>query len=180
VARLDPLTMDRLSPEQKALHDELASTRNGRVSGPFAIWLRTPAVCDTANKLTMALRENGTINKRLYELIVLIVTRYWSAKYAWAQHERAAMAVGISPDVIDAIRHRRKPELKTDEERLVYEAVTELLERKPLSQATYERMIKQFGVEHTIEIVSIAGLYSMVSTLLNGFDVPTLNGEAPF
>ena len=58
--------------------------------------------------------------------------------------------------------------------------MTELLERKPLSQATYDRMLKQFGVEHTIEIVSIAGLYSMVSTVLNTFDVPTLNGENPF
>ena len=60
------------------------------------------------------------------------------------------------------------------------EAVTELLERKPLSQATYDRLLNQFGVEHTIEIVSIAGLYSMVSTVLNTFDVPTLSGENPF
>jgi 4-carboxymuconolactone decarboxylase len=180
VARLDPLPVEKLSPEQKALHDMLASSRNGRVTGPFAIWLRTPAVCDAANKLTLSLRENGNVNKRLYELITLIVTRYWSAQYAWSQHERAAAAAGISQDVIDAIRDRRKPDLKTDDERLVYEAVTELLERKPLSQATHDRMLKQFGVEHTIEIVSIVGLYSLVSTVLNTFDVPTLNGETPF
>jgi 4-carboxymuconolactone decarboxylase len=180
VARLDPLPTEQLTPEQKALHAELGSTRNGRVTGPFAIWLRTPAACDAANKLALALRENGRISKRLYELIALMVTRYWSAQYAWAQHERAAAAAGLSPDVIDAIRDRRKPDLKTDDERLVYEAVTELLERKPLSQATYDRLLKQFGVEHTIEIVSIAGLYSMVSTVLNTFDVPTLTGENPF
>ena len=180
MARLDPLPVEQLSPEQKRLHDMLASSRNGRVSGPFAVWLRTPAVCDAANRLTLSLRENGHVDKRLYELIVLIVTRYWSAQYAWAQHERVATAVGLPQDVIDAIRHRRKPELKTDEDRLVYEAVTELLERKPLSQATYDRMLKQFGIEHTVEIVSIVGLYSLVSTLLNAFDVPTLNGETPF
>ena len=180
MARLDPLPIEQLTPEQKALHDMLASTRNGRVTGPFAVWLHTPAVCDAANKLTLALRENGNVNKRLYELIVLIVTRHWSAQYAWAQHERVAAAAGLSPDVIDAIRHRRKPDLKTDEERLVYEAVTELLDRKPLSQATYDRMLKQFGVEHTVEIVSIVGLYGLVSTVLNTFDVPTLSGENPF
>ena len=180
MARLDPLPLDKLSSEQKALHDDLGRTRNGRVTGPFAIWLHTPAICDAANKLTLALRENGNINKRLYELITLVVTRHWSAQYAFAQHEKAAAAAGLSPDVIDAIRHRRKPDLKPDDERLVYEAVTELLERKPLSQATYDRMLKQFGVEHTIEIVSIAGLYSMVSTVLNTFDVPTLSGKNPF
>ena len=179
MARLDPLPMDELSPEQKAMHAVLGSTRK-RVSGPFAIWLRNPPVADAANKLTLALRENGKVEKRLYELIVLTVVRHWSARYAWASHEGAARASGLAPDVIEAIRHQRKPELKKDDERLVYETVTELLERKPLSQATYDRMLKQFGLELTIEIISIAGLYSMVATVLNGFYVPTPNGETPF
>lgn len=181
MARLDPLSMDELSPEQKALHTVLGNTRKGRVSGPFAIWLRNPRLADAANQLTLALRESGKVEKRIYELIVLIVTRYWSARYAWTSHEVAAAAVGISPETIEAIRHQRKPDLKKDDERLVYEAMTELLERKPLSQATYDRMLKQFGLDVTIEIFSIAGLYSMVSTVLNGFDVPPrIGGETPF
>src|SRR5215211_6890943 len=141
--------MEQLSPEQKALHAVLGSTRK-RVSGPFAIWLRNPAVADAANKLTIALRESGKVEKRLYELIVLIVTRYWSARYAWASHEGAAAAAGIAPETIAAIRNQQKPELKKDDERLVYEAVTELLERRPLSQATYDRMLKAFGLDVTI------------------------------
>jgi len=181
VARLDPLPMEELTPEQKALHAVLGGTRKGRVSGPFAIWLRTPAIADAANKLTLALREGGKVEKRIYELIVLIVTRHCSARYAWASHEGAAAVAGISPDVIEAIRHRRKPELKKDDERLVYEAVTEILERGPLSQPTYDRMLKEFGLDLTIEIFTIAGLYSMVSTVLNGFDVPPrIGGETPF
>ena len=87
MARLDPLPMEELSPEQKALHAVLGGTRSGRVSGPFAIWLRTPAIADAANKLTLALRESGKVEKRIYELIVLIITRYWAARYAWASHE---------------------------------------------------------------------------------------------
>ena len=41
-------------------------------------------------------------------------------------------------------------------------------------------MIKQFGVERTVEAISVIGFYGMVSTVLKGFDVPTLNGEQPF
>ena len=179
MARLDPLPMGELTPEQKALHAVLGSTRK-RVSGPFAIWLRNPAVADAANRLTLALRENGKVEKRLYELIVLTVVRHWSARYAWAAHEANAAAAGLAPETIEAIRHQRKPDLKKDDERLVYETVTELLARKPLRQTTYDRMLKQFGLDLTIEIVSIIGLYSMVATVLNGFDVPTPNGETPF
>ena len=179
MARLDPLKMEELTPEQKALHAELGRTRK-RVSGPFAIWLRNPALADAANKLTLSLRENGKLEKRLFELIVLIVVRHWSAQYAWAAHEGAAAAAGLSADAIEAIRHRRKPDLKKDDERLIYETVSELLEHKPLSQSTYDRFVKQFGLDLAIEIISIAGFYSMVATVLNGFDVPTPNGERPF
>jgi 4-carboxymuconolactone decarboxylase len=179
VARLDPLPMNELSPVQKALHDALIGTRK-QLSGPFGVWLRNPAIADAADRLVKALRENGKLEKRLYELIVLTVVRHWSARYAWAAHEAPAGAAGLSPETIEALRHQRKPDLKKEDERLLYEAVTELLERKPLSQATYDRMLKQFGLDLTIDIVSIAGLYSMVATVLNAFDVPPSNGVNPF
>jgi 4-carboxymuconolactone decarboxylase len=179
VARLDPLPMEQMTPEQKALHEELFRNRK-RVSGPFPIWLRNPPLADAANNLVIALRENGKAEKRLYELIVLIVVRYWAARYAWGAHEAPALAAGLSPDVVEAIRHGRKPPFAKADERVLYGAVTELLERKPLSEATYKLMIDQFGLDLTIELVSVAGLYSMVATVLNAFDVPAPDGGNPF
>jgi 4-carboxymuconolactone decarboxylase len=179
VARLDPVPFEQLSPEQKALHAELLKTRK-RVSGPFGVWLRNLPLADAANKVVLALRENGKLEKRLYELIVLTVARHWSAQYAWASHEDNARATGLSNDVIEAIRARKRLAFAKADEALTYEAVTELLAGKVLSPATYERLLEQFGLDTTIELISIAGLYSMVSTVLNGFDVPTPNGERPF
>jgi 4-carboxymuconolactone decarboxylase len=179
LARLDPIPMEQLTPEQKALHAELLRTRK-RVSGPFGIWLRNPPLADAANKVVLALREHGKLEKRLYELIVLTVVRHWSAKYAWAAHEAGAAAAGLAPDAIEALREQRKPDLKRDDERTVHEVVVELLQRKPLSQPSYDRLVNQFGLDLAIEIVTVAGLYSMVATVLNGFDVPTPNGEKPF
>ena len=49
-----------------------------------------------------------------------------------------------------------------------------------LSQPTYDRLIKAFGLDLAIEIVSVAGFYGMIATVLKGFDVPTPNGEKPF
>ena len=179
MARLDPLEIDQLSPAQKALHAELGRTRK-RVSGPFAIWLRNPPLADAANQLTLALRENGKLEKRLFELIVMTVVRHWSARYAWAAHEGPALAAGLSPDVIAAIRERRMPTFAKDDERLVYEAVSELLNSKVLGEATYRRLLDRFGTDLTIEIISVTGFYGMVATVLTGFDVPTPNGEQPF
>jgi 4-carboxymuconolactone decarboxylase len=179
LARLDPLPIEQLSPEQKALQAELLKTRK-RVSGPFGVWLRNPALADAANKVVLALRENGKLDKRLYELIVLTVVRHWSAPYAWAAHEGNARAAGLSNETIEAIRARKKPAFARADEAAIYDAVTELLAGGPLATAKYERLVALFGLDTTIELISVAGLYSMVSTVLNGFDVPTPNGERPF
>jgi 4-carboxymuconolactone decarboxylase len=82
--------------------------------------------------------------------------------------------------MVEAIKARRRPASAKPEEALVYDAVTELLAGKVLSTAIYDRLIKQFGLDVTIELISTAGLYSMISTILNGFDVPAANGEKPF
>ena len=178
MARLDPLKFEELTSEQKLLHAELGRTRK-RVSGPFAIWLRTPNLANTANQLALALRENGKLEKRLFELIVLLVVRYWSAQYAWSAHEPNAIAAGLSADLIAAIRERRRPDFKRADERVIYEAVNELLESKELSTASYVRVLAQFGLELTIEIITVAGFYGMVATVLKGFDVPTPTGDRP-
>lgn len=179
MARLDPLKFEDLTHEQKHLHAELGRTRGGRVSGPFAIWLRNPQLAHTANQLAMVLRVNGKLERRLFELIVLMVVRHWSAQYAWSAHEPHAAAAGLSPDVIAAIRERRKPDFKQADERLIFEAVSELLDTKELGGPTYERLLKQFGLELTIEIITVAGFYGMVATVLKGFDVPTPTGDRP-
>jgi 4-carboxymuconolactone decarboxylase len=179
VARLDNLPIDQLSPKQKAVHNKLMATRK-RIGGPFGIWLRNPELCSAAEDLVLALRAHGKLEKRLYELIVLTVVRHWSAQYAWAAHEGNARATGLTDDVIEAIRARKKPVFAKPDEALIYETVTELLAGKVLATTSYERLVKQFGLDTTIELISIVGLYSMVSTVLNGFDVPTPNGEKPF
>jgi len=179
VARLDPIPVEKLSPEQRKVHAILAGTRK-QVGGPFAIWLRIPNVAFTANEFTHALREKGLLEKRQFELLVLIVTRHWSAHYAWAQHEPLAVAAGLSPTVIAAIREKRRPAFSKPDEQLLYDMAKELLDNMELSTATYDRMIEQFGVERTVEAISVTGFYAMVSTVLKGFDVPTLTGERPF
>ena len=179
MARLDPIPFEDLTPEQKAVHTKLLSTRK-QVTGPFAIWLRTPNVAHTADEFMNSLRRDGKLDKRLYELIVLIVTRHWSAHYAWAQHEPLAIAAGISSDVIAAIREKRKPAFSKSDEQLLYDATKGLLDTMELGTATYDRMIERFGMERTIEAISVIGFYGMVSTVLKGFDVPTLSGQRPF
>jgi 4-carboxymuconolactone decarboxylase len=176
--RVEDLKPETLTPEQKAVHDRIAGSRGGVVRGPFAIWLRNPAIADAADRFGTILRR-GKLDQRLFELMVLIVARHYSAQYEWFAHERHAREVKLSDDVIEAIRHRRKPTFTRDDERLIYEVVTEMNETRTLSQATYDRALAALGLDLMIELITALGFYTMVAIMLNGFDAPVPGGERP-
>jgi 4-carboxymuconolactone decarboxylase len=179
VARLDPLPVEKLSPRQKAIHDKVLGNRKV-LGGPFSVLLRHPALAEAANDVVDVLRRDGKLDKRLYELIVLVVARHWSTHYVWAVHEPLARTAGLSDATIEALRARKTPSLAKPDEALVFDAVMQLMGGRVLSSETYDRLIKQFGFDLTLEITATAGLYSMISTILNGFDVPTPGGERTF
>jgi 4-carboxymuconolactone decarboxylase len=179
VARLDPLPVDKMSPRQKAIHDKVLGNRKV-LGGPFSVLIRHPALAEAAASVVDVLRRDGKLDKRLYELVVLAVARHWSAHYVWAVHEPLGRAGGLSDDTIEALRARRKPTAAKADEALLYDVTTELMAGKVLSQPTYDRLIKEFGLDLALEVISTAGLYSMISTVLNGFDVPTPGGEKTF
>jgi len=179
MTRVPSLDPEQLSPEQKRIHDEIASTRRGNVKGPFAIWLRVPEIADKANHLGNAVRAKGAMDKRLIELMTLVVARYWSAQYEWYAHEDQALKAGISSDVVEALRDGRTPKFERADEQLVYDIVTEMQETKRLSQATYDRGIAAFGLELMIEFMTAVGFYTMVAVVLNAFDAPVPGGKQP-
>ena len=175
VAKLQP---EELSPEQKKLYDDIAGAR-GVVGGPFAIWLRQPAIADVANRFGNAVRLHGKLDKRLFELMTIVVARHWGAQYEWFAHAKAGRAAGLTDEVIEPLRNSRKPTFARDDERLVYEIVTELNETKRLSDATYKRALDFFGLDLLVELITATGFYTLVAMMLNAFDVDTADGSRP-
>jgi 4-carboxymuconolactone decarboxylase len=105
-----------------------------------------------------------------------MAVRNATAQYAWSVHEPNALKQGLSQATIDAIRARRRPDFKRDDERLIYDFVTELFADKTVSAASFERAKAAFGLEGVIEAVTCAGLYGMIGFVLNVFDIPPRPG----
>ncbi len=179
MSRVPVLQVEDLTAEQKRIYDEIARPRGGVVRGPFPIWLRNPALADRANQFGNALRVHAKLEKRLFELMVLIIARHWSAQYEWFSHAKSALKAGLSPRIVEAVRDRRSPEFVREDERLVYEIITELVETRTLSQPSYDRVLAALGLDLLIELITAAGFYTMVAMMLNAFDAPVPNGERP-
>ena len=165
----DPRAM---TPEQRAIFER----RGGRVDGPGGVLMWVPEIAEPADALIMMLR-NGKLERRLYRVMCMIIARTWTADYVFNLHQKGALDAGIAPEVIEAIRTRRVPSFTHEDERIVYELVTELLATYNLLPATYDRAIEAFGLEHTIELVAGIGVYSTICMLLKAFDVTVPEGQ---
>ena len=179
MARVADVAPEDMTVEQKRVYQEIGGVREGLVRGPFPIWLRNPEIADHANRLGNALRLGGKLDRRLFEIMVLVVARYWSAQYEWFVHEKAGLEAGLTQTAVDAIRTRSAPDFAREDERLVYDTITELNETRTLSQPTYDRAVAAFGQDLLIELITAAGFYTMVAMTLNAFDAPVPDGKRP-
>lgn len=179
--RLAPLDLDKLTPEQKRVADEIVAGPRGGMRGPFESWLRSPGLADPAQKLGAHVRFGTSLPRDLSELAIILTGRHWRANFEFWAHARLAAQVGIAPEVIEAVRTGSPPAFSDDRQRLVYDFVTELLANQRVSDPTYARALEAFGEQGLIDLVGTVGYYSLVSMTLDVFDVTVPEGEtAPF
>lgn len=176
--RIADLTADQLSSEQRRIHDEVAASRGGAVRGPFAVWLRIPRIAEAADRLGNCVRLESAIERRLLELAILMVARYWNAQYEWFVHEREGLEAGLAHDVIDALRRDQLPAFSRDDEKLVFDVVSELHRTRTISHATFDRAVAALGLDPFIELVTGVGFYTLAAMTINTFDIP-VPGNVP-
>src|SRR5580704_9928635 len=180
MARIDKVTRDKLAPRQQQLHDDFLKSRpHATLTGPFSVLIHTPDIAEPADKLVNHFRHHSKLGRRLIELIIMLAVREASAQYAWSVHEPHALKEGFSQATIDAIRTKQRPEFKHDDERLIYDVVTELLASNTLSAATFDRAKAALGLEGLIEVITCTGLYGMIGLVLNSFEIPPQPGVKP-
>jgi 4-carboxymuconolactone decarboxylase len=180
MARLPEVKVSDLDPEQRRALEKLRTVISlDGLGGPFSVWLRMTGIGPALIDLFVAQRNQGKLEKRLFELMTLVVIRRWSAQFAWTAHGPRAQQLGIAPEIVEAIRTRRTPTITRDDEKLVYELTSEIMDKQALSDATYARAKALLGEAVLIELVFSIGFYNMVGITLTSFDVPTPDGSKP-
>src|SRR5262249_6013796 len=147
------------------------------LGGPFSVWLRMPDIGPKIIDLFVTHRNQGKLEKRLFELMTLVVIRHWSAQFAWGAHSRRSMELGIAPEIIDAVAHHQLPEITREDEKLVFDVTTEIMTKQKLGDATYARAKTLLGEGVLIELIFAIGFYNMVGITLSTFDIPTPDGS---
>lgn len=194
MARLKPLPQSSLDAEQRTLFDAITKgersrgrpledflLEDGSLRGPFNAWLHAPGVGHPAQLLGESVRYQSRLPPRLRELAILTVAARWRADYEWWAHSRIARAEGLSEEMIAAVKAGRQPSGTDTQALMVHRFASELLENRRVSEQSYRDVTDALGDAGAVELVTLLGYYSLVSMVLNTFEVPLPAGEeSPF
>jgi 4-carboxymuconolactone decarboxylase len=156
-------------------------TPEGGMKGPFNALLYSPTVGDAIQQVGQMVRFETSIPPPLRELAILCVAAKWRAQYEWWAHEKIARSEGLTSTVIASVKSGTIPAFTSPDESIVYRFVQELLEQQQISDKLYAQAVNLLGETGVTELVALLGYYTLVSMLLNTFEVPLPEGEStPF
>jgi 4-carboxymuconolactone decarboxylase len=180
--RFPPLSLDELSPEQKAYAESIAKPpRNANYRNPpYAVFIRNPELAGKVEAISDYVRWNTGQPARLTELAIMITARHWTSHWIWRSHYRAAVRGGLDPSVGADIAAGKRPTTMKEDEAILYDSATEMYRTKAVSDATYATAVKAFGERGLINLVATMGYYDMVAmTLITAKAVPPREDDVP-
>ncbi len=158
-------------------------TADGGMAGPFNAMLYSPGFGEAVQNLGEKVRFEGSIDPRLRELAILVVASSWRSSYEWQAHAKIARKVGLNTDIIESIGSGTTPVFsgQAQAEAVVYRFACELVDTRRVTDKRYQEARNLFGESGVVELVTTIGYYTLVSMLLNTFEVPPRDDEpSPF
>lgn len=172
--------IEQLNPEQQAVAAEVMKQSSAGLGGPYGMLIKSPELLKRYLAMTDYLRQKTSLPHRLNEMAILLEARIWDAQYEWWAHEPLARKAGLPDAIINDIRAGKRPDTMQPDEAIVYEVVTELLNKRQLPDDTFARARKILGEQQVVDLVAVTGFYVMVSSVIiaGRIAIPN-NGPAP-
>jgi 4-carboxymuconolactone decarboxylase len=174
--RLPPLAEEQMTAEQRAAAAEISSGPRGAVIGPFAPLLRSPELMTRLQKVGEYLRFESPLDRRLFEMTILYVARWWDQQFEWTFHHPLALEAGLDPAIADAIAEDRRPEGMDAAAEAVWDLLDELFRTRAVSAGVYARALAELGEVGVVEVVATSGYYSTLAVVMQAARTPAPGG----
>ena len=181
MARTHLPTADEMTPEQRSVHDEVVSGVRGRLVGPLRAVIHSPDLARRWSQLGEYLRFSTCLPRKLNELAIIVTGRRWNSQLEFLIHAEAAIAAGLDPASVEAIRVGESPTFADDAEAEVYEFARMLQQTGGVDASLHAAVTKRWGARGVVELTGVIGYYTMVSMTLNAHEIPIPpEAKAPF
>jgi hypothetical protein len=164
LSRLPPVTPEDLDEEGRRLLAARPEAKPG--PGPTHITNYSPR----ERSLGIPSGEGSPVGARFFQLAVLIVAREINQQYEWTAHEPAGLRQGLEQSVIDVVKHRRSVAGLSEKDATFITFGRTLLREHKVSSAMWADMVRLFGRQQTVQLMTIMGDYLRVGIMLNAVD----------
>lgn len=172
------LPFDKMTAAQrKAAEEMIAGPRKG-VKGPFVPLLRSPELMDRLQKVGEYLRFGSSLEQRISEFVMLVVSREWTQHFEWFVHVPLGRKAGIAEETIAALAEGRRPTTMSGHEQIAYDFCQELFRTKGVCETSYRRAVAAFGEHGVIDLIGVAGYFTTVSMVMNVAHSPAPEDKA--
>ena len=187
--RLPLIAPADLTPEQKPLYADMlkgiSSNFNafktvrddGALMGPWNPWLHEPAIGKAIWDLTLAMTAGASLPDNVRQVVILVVGARFDSAYEIYAHIAVAEREGMTSERLAALCAELKPADLTPEESVAFDAAYKLVRGGTLPEPLYRLAVETFGQHGANELIYLVGLYSLVSTTLNAYNVPVPERE---
>jgi 4-carboxymuconolactone decarboxylase len=164
LSRLPPVTPEDLDEEGQRLLAEM--TRSAAVPGPTQFSMYSPGSRD----LGIPSGEGSPVGARFFQLAVLITAREIDQEYEWSSHAPAGLRQGLEQSVIDVVKYDRDVSGLSEKDATLITFGRTLHRERGVSSELWEKMVEQFGRQHTVQLLQIMAAYLRVGFMLNAVD----------
>jgi len=182
MSRLSPVDCSKLSPAQQQLYDSIAKgpraakrkslvDEKGNLTGPFNAFLHNPALGEHWSAIGETLRFRTGLNRRLFELAILVIAVQWMSGHEWAAHAQLARSEGLTDEIIAALRSGKRPRFDDTADETIYDFVHQVVSEHGIANPVYARALALLGEVQLVELVNACGYYIALAAMLNAFDV---------
>ena len=147
--------------------------------GPAGIRLYSPKTLDNAQGLNRYLRFEADFTPAIREIAILATAREMDSQFEWAAHEGEALKEGVSPAVIDIIKHRKSTAGLGETETVVIELGRQIFRDRKVTSELFARAKAVFGPNRLVDLVLLMGTYAGTAALLTAFDMQLPPGQEP-
>lgn len=171
-------TMEELNADQQDAANSVLKQSSSGLGGPYGMLLKSPELLRRYLLMTDYLRQKTSLPKHLNEMAILMEARIWDAQYEWWAHEPLARKAGLSDAIIADIRDGKRPSAMKPDEAVVYDVVTQLLNKRQLPDVLFAQAKQTLGEQQLVDLVAVTGFYVMVSAVVIAGRVGIPNGGA--
>ena len=145
----------------------------------MAILARQPDLLAPFLGWAAALALNGVVPKRQHEMVALRAAWNCRSEFEWGEHAEYARDAGLADDEIAAIARPVGDHAWSRSDVALLRAADELAASFSVTDTTWAALAAHFTAPQLVEIVMIAGQYTMLSMLANATGIALPDGSDP-